>query len=158
MAQNFLEHLAAEWYQYKEYLVWRNVPVGKSDLDIVAFKPREKHVVHVETQMGTDHVEQTCKRKFENGRNHIPSMLSGLLCEGVTFEGLNFEQILLVDDVKEKCFGGGRIQNVSTFLKPIIHEFGDPEKAKNVPEQFPILRAFWYVAYYQKKGNLSIPH
>jgi len=85
MAGNFLEQLAAEWYQYQEYIVWRNVPVGKSDLDVVAFKPGERHVVHIEASMDTAGAEETCQRKFTNGRNHIPSMLSGLLCEGVTF-------------------------------------------------------------------------
>ena len=156
MATNFLEQLAAEWYQYKEYLVWRNIPVRKSDLDIVAFKPRDKHLVHVETQMSTGDVEGTCKYKFANGRNHIPGMLSGLLCDGVTFQDLKFDQIALIDDVKERSVGGGRIENVSTFLKPILDEFGDLKKTKNVPEQFPILRALWYVAYYRTKKKLFV--
>jgi len=115
MPGNFLEQLAAEWYQYKEYIVRRNIRVGKSDLDVVAFKPGDKHVVHVETSMETGGVEGRLKSGFENGRKYIPSMPSGLLCQGVTFQQMKFEQIALVDDVKARSVAGGRIENVSTF-------------------------------------------
>ena len=55
MAGNFLEQLVAEWYEYKGYFVRRNVLVGRRsrggyecELDVVAFNPEEKHLVHIE--------------------------------------------------------------------------------------------------------------
>ena len=79
MASNFLEELVAEWYEYQEYFVRRNVLVGKrvrggyeSELDVVAFHPTKKHLVHIETSMDTQSWEQREQRfakKFEAGRN-----------------------------------------------------------------------------------------
>lgn len=61
MANNFLEQLLREWYEYKGYFVRNNVLVGKLDkggyateLDIVAFHPETKHVVHLEPSMDAD--------------------------------------------------------------------------------------------------------
>jgi Holliday junction resolvase-like predicted endonuclease len=55
MAVNFLEQLVAEWYEYQGYFIRRNVRVGKvpgggyeCELDVVAFHPETKHLVHVE--------------------------------------------------------------------------------------------------------------
>jgi len=52
---NHLEQLVAEWYEYQGYFVRRNVHVGKRsnggwecELDVVAFNPSEKHLVHIE--------------------------------------------------------------------------------------------------------------
>jgi len=53
MAHNFLEQLIAEWYEYRGYFIHKNALVGKRpqggyecELDIVAFHPGEKHLVH----------------------------------------------------------------------------------------------------------------
>jgi hypothetical protein len=52
---NFLEQLVAEWYEFNGYFVRRNVLVGRRsrggyecELDVVAFNPEEKHLVHIE--------------------------------------------------------------------------------------------------------------
>jgi hypothetical protein len=58
MANNYLEDLVAEWYQFQGYFVQRNVRVGRRatggyecELDVVAFHPGKKHLVHVEPTM-----------------------------------------------------------------------------------------------------------
>ena len=55
MSGNYLEQLAAEWYEYQGYIIRRNVLVGKrekggyeGELDIVAFHPKKKHLLHIE--------------------------------------------------------------------------------------------------------------
>lgn len=55
---NFLEQLVAEWYEFRGYFVRRNVRVGplvkgghESELDVVAFHPEKKRLVHVEPSM-----------------------------------------------------------------------------------------------------------
>ena len=60
MASNYLEQLLAEWYEFRAYFVRRNVLVGKRarggydcELDIVAFNPVTKHLVHLEPSMDT---------------------------------------------------------------------------------------------------------
>ena len=58
MATNHLEQLIAEWYEFKGYFVRRNVHVGKRtkggydcELDVVAFNPCEKKLVHIEPSL-----------------------------------------------------------------------------------------------------------
>ena len=55
MASNYLEQLVAEWYEYQGYFIRRNVLVGKREqggyeceLDVVAFHPETKQLVHIE--------------------------------------------------------------------------------------------------------------
>ena len=58
MAVNHLEQLVAEWYEYQGYFVRKNVLVGKRakggyecELDIVAFNPATKKLVHIEPSL-----------------------------------------------------------------------------------------------------------
>lgn len=58
MANNYLEQLVAEWYEYHGYFIRQNVLVGKrpkggyeGELDIVAFHPESKHLAHIEPTM-----------------------------------------------------------------------------------------------------------
>ena len=53
---NFLEKLAAEWYEYKGYFVRTNVRFGKrpkggyiGEMDVVAYNPEKQDFVHIET-------------------------------------------------------------------------------------------------------------
>ena len=54
---NFLEQLVAEWYEFRGYFVRRNINVGprargsESELDVVAFHPTKRHLVHIEPSM-----------------------------------------------------------------------------------------------------------
>jgi hypothetical protein len=59
---NFLEQLAAEWYEFSGYFVRRNVHVGRRarggwecELDVVAFNPKRKHLIHLEPSMDALH-------------------------------------------------------------------------------------------------------
>lgn len=52
---NFLEQMVAEWYEFRGYFVRRNVRVGPrpkgghiAELDVVAYHPARKHLVHIE--------------------------------------------------------------------------------------------------------------
>lgn len=84
---NFLEQLVAEWYEFQGYFVRRNVKVAKrarggheGELDIVAFHPVHKKLVHVEPSMDSDSWPQREKRyelKFRLGREHIPKIFAG---------------------------------------------------------------------------------
>ncbi len=61
MGHNHLEQLVAEWYEFQGYFVRKNINVGKRlrggyecELDIVAFHPKTKKLVQVETSMDAD--------------------------------------------------------------------------------------------------------
>jgi hypothetical protein len=80
MPANFLEQLVTEWYEYKGYFIKRNVWVGRRpqggyecELDVVAFDPISKHLVHIEPS--TD---------ASSGRNywHLSMSLSSRGCGG----------------------------------------------------------------------------
>jgi len=97
MANNFLEQLVAEWYEYRGYFVRRNVPVGRrarggyeAELDVVAFNPGTRHLVHLEPSMDAESWEtreRRFRRKFDAGREHIPEPLFALLSIEIQLEG-----------------------------------------------------------------------
>jgi hypothetical protein len=85
---DFLEQLASEWYEFRGYFVRRNVRVGprpkgghECELDVVAFHPKRKHLVHIEPSMDADSWAQREKRyvkKFDAGKKYIPGLFEGL--------------------------------------------------------------------------------
>jgi FKBP-type peptidyl-prolyl cis-trans isomerase len=88
LAGNHLESLVAEWYEFCGYFVRRNVQVGRRskggyecELDIVAFHPERRSLVHVEPSLDSDSWakrEARYKKKFEAGRRHIPGLFPGI--------------------------------------------------------------------------------
>ena len=85
---NHLEQIVGEGYEYSGYFVRRNVLVGKrakggyeGELDVVAFHPASKHLVHIEPSLDADtwkRREERFARKFRLGRKYIPEMFSGV--------------------------------------------------------------------------------
>lgn len=151
---NYLEELVAEWYEFNGYFVRRNVRVGKrpkggyeGELDVVAFHPEEKRLVHIEPSMDAlawAKREERFRKKFEAGRRHIPSL----------FRGLNIpkevEQIALLQFASKKNrdrLGGGKLMLVSEFLVEMLRDLRKHSVASNaVPEDKPILRTLQFVA------------
>lgn len=87
MANNYLEQMVAEWYEYQGYFIRRNVLVSRrerggfeSELDVVAFHPGSRHLVHVEASMdfdSWDRRESRYAQKFSAGRRYIPELFTG---------------------------------------------------------------------------------
>ena len=87
MANNYLEQLVAEWYEYKGYFIRRNVNVA--NLEKVGMKPnwmswafihQRNHLVHLEPSVDTvswNDREKRFGKKFEAGRKHIPTLFEG---------------------------------------------------------------------------------
>ena len=159
MAVNFLEQLVSEWYEYQGYFVRRNVRVGKRqrggyecELDVVAFHPGTKRLVHVEPS--TDGAswevrERKYKKKFDAGRKYIPNMFPGLLVSSSVLEQIAL--LVFTSKAKEKLLGGGRAIHVSVLLEEIISHFASFSMTRvQVPEQFPILRTLQFVSEYRK--------
>ncbi len=158
---NFLEQLVAEWYEYEGYFVRRNVLVGKwpgggfdCELDVVAFNPVTKHLLHVEPSTDAaswDEREQRYAKKFEAGRRHIPGMFAGLLPPEAVPEQVAL--FVFAPAGRQRTLAGGRVVHVSDFLGQIVSRFAQAPMTKGqVPEQFSLLRmAQFLVEYFDVK-------
>jgi len=159
MNGNFLEQLISEWYEYQNYYVKRNEPVGKrkkggydGELDVVAFNPVKNHLVHIETS--TDALswakrELRFKKKFDVGKKYIPTLFEGYQIPD------KIEQIAVLVFASKKNYqkiGGCPIKLASEFLDEIITSLKATRIAEGfVPEKFPILRTLHFVTEYRKE-------
>ena len=83
---NFLEQLIAEWYAYQDYLVLTNINFGKrlkggyeGEIDIIAFDPKKKTLVHLETSSDADswkERQEKFQKKFETASKHYSSIFN----------------------------------------------------------------------------------
>lgn len=156
MASNYLEQLAAEWYEFKGYFVRRNIWVGRlprggyeCELDIVAFNPEIKHLIHVEPSMDANswaEREKRFKKKFNAGKKYIPNLFGGLKLPS------HIEQIALLGFVGKKhpsCVGGGKVLVISELLCAILKDIQDKNSRYSaISEQYPILRTLQLVTDY----------
>ncbi len=154
MAGNFLEQLVAEWYEYRGYFVRRNVRVGKlpaggfeGELDVVAFHPDTKQLVHIESSMDAhswDKREQRFTKKFKAGKKYIRSLFSGI---GTSDE---IEQIALFGGMSKagrSGIGGGKVVFASDLIIEILTELKNTSMTSQaIPENFTILRALQHIS------------
>lgn len=150
---NFLERLVSEWYQYQQYFVLQNVNVGRranggyeTELDVVAFSPTRKKIIHFETSTDADtweRREERYKKKFEAGRKYIPSLLS--LESG---DGYDFKQIALfvfASSANVSSVGSGQVMSINDLMTEIKSDLRTKKVAKAaVPEQFSLVRAIQF--------------
>ncbi len=156
MAGNHLENLVAEWYQFQGFFVRRNVQVGKRpeggyecELDIVAFHPGRRSLVHIEPSLDADswaERERRYRKKFKAGRDHIPSLFQGIDLP------LPPEQIALFvygGRGERATLAGGRILLVKEFLAEIWEVVRRRRLAEAaIPEEYPLLRTLQFAAQY----------
>ena len=161
MAGNYLEQLIAEWYEFQGYFVRQNILVGKREkggyeceLDIVAYHPSERRLVHLEPSMDADswaNRELRFRKKFEAGRKYIPTLF-----EGFTIPE-KIEQVAVLvfaSKVTHQEIGGGRIILIQEILRDIFHSLRNQKIASSaIPEHLPILRSFQLVSDYRKIIN-----
>ena len=159
MANNFLEQLVAEWYEYKGYFVRRNVPVGRrarggheSELDVVAFNPMLRHLVHIEPSLDAESWEKrerSFRKKFEAGRKYIPGLFDGFDLPP------DIEQIAILvfaSRSNHPTLGGAKVLLISDLMRQIMEDLGDKKPISNlVPEHHTILRTLQFVIEYRKK-------
>jgi hypothetical protein len=159
MANNFLEQLVAEWYEYRGYFVRRNVPVGRRsngshevELDVVALNPETRHLVHLEPSLDAESWEtreRRFRRKFDAGREYIPELFPGFDVSG------EVEQIAILvsaSKANHPRLGGGQVLLVSDLMREIMEELSDKRVSENaVPEHHTLLRTLQLVVEYRKK-------
>ena len=153
---NFLEQLVAEWYAYKGFFVRTNIRFGKrpaggyeGEIDVVAFNPRTKHLVHIETSTDADSWTERKGRfvkKFENAKQHYAEIfdfqLKTVECKAIVgFSQRTLNQIDFGNDI--------HVVLVPQFIQEITRELSrySPLQA-TVPEGYPLLRAIQFVVTY----------
>jgi len=153
MATNFLEQLAAEWYEFNGYFVRRNVLVGKRvegghecELDVVAFHPEKRHLVQIEPSMDADSWElreKRYKKKFDAGQKYIPSLFSGFDLPK------KIDQIALFGFAGKKHpekIGGGNVLVTQELILEILRNLKKYNyENRSIPEQYIILRTLQLV-------------
>jgi hypothetical protein len=158
MPGNYLEQLIAEWYEFKGYFVRRNIKVEKrakggydGELDVVAFHPSKKHLVHIEPSLDAykwAKREERFSKKFAAGRKHIPKIFEGFELPP------DIEQIALLvyaSKVNHPTVGGGTLVTLDELLEEIFTEIKSLRISSNsIPEDKPILRSFQYVAEFRQ--------
>jgi hypothetical protein len=155
---NFLEQLVAEWYEFRHYFVRRNVKVGKrpnggynSELDIVAFNPETKHLVHLEPSMDAhtwEKREQRFHAKFAAGKEHIPSLFKGF---GGDLPEIEHIAVLGFAGNTHQTIGGGKILLINDLMAEIRSGLRGQTVSNNaVPEQYVILRSLQFASNYWK--------
>jgi hypothetical protein len=153
MAENYLEKLIAEWYEYQGYIVKRNVHVGKlpaggyeGELDILGFHPAKHHLVHIEASTDADSWqtrEERFTRKFSTGRKYVNEIFAGIDIPS----SLDQIAVLIVASKKSHCtVGGGRIILIKELLADILRDLKDKDIMREViPEHYPILRTLQFM-------------
>ena len=136
----------------------RNVNVGKRpnggyecELDVVAFNPCEKKLVHIEPSLDAASWELREKRytkKFAAGRKYIPKLFDRL---DVPVEIDQIAVLLFASKANKQTIGGGKLM-VPELLWEIIDGLNGRKIAKQaVPENFPLLRTIQFVAEFRKE-------
>lgn len=144
-----LETLIAEFYDWKGYLVKRNVKVGRlshggweMELDIIAYHPHTGHLVHVEPSVDAhswEIREQRFKKKFGAGEKYMFKEILTWLDPNTHVDRV----AVLVSHPKDRdVLAGAKIISIDEFVSEIraaVKECGIA--AKNaIPEQYPLLR------------------
>jgi hypothetical protein len=157
MAVNYLEELIAEWYEYQGYFVRRNIPVARRakggyecELDVVAYHPVRKHLVHLEPSMDADSWatrEKRFGRKFEMGLKHIPTIFEGL---DLPDEVEQIAILVFASKRNHQTVGGGKLILIDELLEEIFAHLKSKELTSSaVPEHLSILRSFQFVTEYR---------
>lgn len=120
------------------------------ELDVVAFHPHERRLVHIEPSMDADswaERERRYEKKFSAGRRYILLLFKGLRLPD------QIEQIAVLvfaSTTNHETLGGGRIVLITDLLAQIFTELKDRSIASRaVPEHLMVLRSFQFVAQYR---------
>lgn len=160
---NYLEQLAAEWYEYSGYFVRTNVRARKrkkggwdKELDVLAFKPDICELVHIETSGSAESVSEhidSFNKKFDFGLDEYEKIIGTKInhLEQVAVSGWSRTtklKLTLKNEVK--------VFLIPEFLNMIIvglhsHDF----ISAAIPENFPLLRTIQMMDKFQDKKALE---
>ena len=156
-----LEDLIAEYYDWRGYLVKRNVKVGRlshggweMELDVVAYHPHTGHLVHVEPSVDA-HPWETRERRFKKkigaGKKYIFEEVFTWLDPATPVDRI---AVLVSHPKGRDQLAGAKIISIDEFMAEVVAVVRARGKvAKNaIPEQYPLLRTLQLSVngYYRK--------
>jgi hypothetical protein len=152
----FLEQVAAEWYAYRGFFVRTNIKFGRrpaggyeGEIDVAAFDPKTKHLIHIETSTDADSWAERRRRfrkKFEDARRHYKEVFD--------FEFDSIENRAIVSfsrkTLKQIDFGADvQVTLVPDFIRELTQFLGRLNPMQSaVPEGYPLLRAMQFAIFY----------
>ncbi len=144
-----LEDLIAEYYDWKGYLIKRNIKVGRlshggweMELDVIAYHPHSGHLIHLEPSVDAhswEKREQRFAKKFGAAEKYIFSEVFTWLGPNTPVESV---AVLISHPKGRDDLAGAKIISIDELVAKIrkdVVECGIV--AKNaIPEQYPLLR------------------
>lgn len=144
-----LEQLISEYYDWKGFLVKRNVKVGRRpaggwdmELDVVAYHPLDRRLVHVEASLDAhswERREERYSKKFSFGEKWILKEVFTWLPPDTTIERL---AIFPSVPSTRTHIAGASLRSVDSFIATIRSEIlsGKVVAKEAISEQYPLLR------------------
>jgi hypothetical protein len=170
---NFLEQLAAEWYEYQGYFIRTNVKFGRrkrggyvGEMDVICYKIEIQDFIHIEASTDSDSWldrKKMFERKFTDARRYymeiFPFKKMSVRPRQVALVGFNLNPSLKASSWKSSAPSGSpwgdieiEILYIPEFLEQINIELKNKDPQKDaIPETYPLLRAIQYSAFYNKK-------
>lgn len=169
---NFLEQLAAEWYQYKGYLVRTNLRFGKNasgkgghigEIDVVAYEPKTEDFIHLEAStdaLSWSERKKIFEKKFTNARKYyleiFPFKRMDIKPKQIALVGFNLNPSPEATSWKssppdKSPWGDIKIEviHIPKFFKEINAELKSKNPQRDaIPEAHPLLRAIQYAMFY----------
>jgi len=154
---NFLEEIAAEWYEYSGYFVRSNIKTLKrekggwdGEIDVLAFHPGDKELIHVETSGDAApwpaRKDRFLNKKFVYGHKDYERIVGAGISE--------VQKIAVVGYCRMTEFSLDWRDDIEVFLVPkFLQMIADDLRNKNlmrqgVPEGYPLLRTIQMITYY----------
>ncbi len=156
-----LEDLLCEYYEWRGYIVRRNVKVGplghggwEGELDVVAYHPKTQELIHLEPSIDAHPWtlrEARFRKKFAAGRKYIFSDVYPWLDRTTPLK----QVAVLVAVGKRTQLAGGAVRTIDEITREIRAKVAEQGKMSShaIPEQFPLLRTIQLVeaGYYRRR-------
>lgn len=169
---NFLEQLAAEWYEHQGYFTRTNLRFGANangrgghvgEMDVIAYKPEDDMFIHLEASTDASswpERKERFERKFTDARRYymeiFPFKHLGTFPRQIALVGFNRRPFQNPDPWISSAPHGSpwgdlpiEIRHIPDFLHEITEELKtrDPE-GRAVSETLPLLRAIQYSSFF----------
>lgn len=158
-----LEDLIAEYYDWKGYLVKRNIKVGRlphggweMELDVIAYDPHSGHLIHLEPSVDADSWEKReyrFKKKFGAAEKYIFTEVFTWLDPGTPIESV---AVLVSHPNNRDKLAGAKIKSIDELMAEIRSEIVEQGiiASNAIPEQYPLLRTLQmsHNGYYRAKS------
>lgn len=149
MAFSHLEQLISEYLEWKDFLIKRNIKVGRlphggweMELDIVGYNPLLNKLVHYEPSIDAiswEKREARYEKKFKAGRKYIKEEIFKWITVGC-----NLEQFaVFINHPKNRHeIAGGKILSLDEFIKEVKDEVAKEGIVgkRAISEVYPLLR------------------